>query len=387
MRSVTKTLHSRGLVPPRDDLVMNKPGLMSTQIMPNHLPTEADVVVAGAGVIGMLTAWNLHQHGLDVMLLDQQRPFAGSSWAGGGILCPVPQWQYPPQVDELVRASSQLYPALIDHLQAVSGVALDYATTGLLFTGPYDAMAEPWRQQHADDVDRGVLQDWQPECDQRPAWLLKNVAQLRNPRLGKALLAVCRQCGLAVLPDHALVDIQPASTRRLSVHCGNGEKFAADHVVIAAGAWTDELLRQCGLSGFGIKPLRGQMLLLQGQPGRLRHIISGHGKYLIPRPDGLILCGSTVEDVGFDTGITDAARDEILAACCDLYPPAAELPILQQWSGLRPGIADDIPVIAEHPQCAGVWINSGHYRNGLGMAPASAQRLADLIAQSAMPID
>jgi len=348
--------------------------------MPNPLAADADVIIAGAGAIGMLTACYLHEHGLKVVVLDQQRPFAGSSWAGGGILCPVPPWQYPPQVVELVRASSLLYPALIDQLEAVSGVGLDYATTGLLFTGPFDAMAEPWRQKNAAEVDHGILQDWYPECDQRPAWLLKNVAQLRNPRLGKALLAFCRQSGIAVLPDHAVVKIQPASTRRLSVHCGNGRKLAADHVVIATGAWTDELLRRCGLSGFGIKPLRGQMLLLQGQPGQLRHIISGHGKYLIPRPDGLILCGSTVEDAGLDTGITNAAREEILAACCDLYPPAAELPILQQWAGLRPGIADDIPVIAEHPECAGVWINSGHYRNGLGMAPASAQRLTQEIA-------
>ena len=85
--------------------------------------------------------------------------------------------------------------------------------------------------------------------------------------------------------------------------------------------------------------------------------------------------------------VSSSVFEDILADCCDLYPPAAELPILQQWSGLRPGIADDIPVIAEHPQCAGVWINSGHYRNGLGMAPASAQRLADLIAHSALPSD
>lgn len=332
----------------------------------------------------MLSAWYLRQQGLQVIVLDQQQPFAGSSWAGGGILSPVPPWHYPAEVAALVRASLALYPALVAELQDISAIELDHVTSGLLYTGPFDEQAEPWRQRHADAVDCGVAQDWQPECDQRPAWLLRQVAQLRNPRLGKALLVACQARGISVLPEHAVVDVRPSSSRHLRVRCANGQMLHARHVVIAAGAWTDTVLQRCGLAGFGIKPLCGQMLLLQGQPGQLRHVLSGHGKYLIPRPDGLILCGSTVEDVGFDTTITSAAREEILAACVDLYPPAAQLPILQQWSGLRPGIADDIPVIAEHAECAGVWINSGHYRNGLGMAPASAQRLADLIAQSVL---
>jgi len=349
---------------------------------------EGDVVVVGAGAIGMLSAWYLRAQGFTVTVLDQQQPFAGSSWAGGGILSPVPPWHYPAAVDALVRASLQLYPDLIDRLQALSGVTLDYAVTGLLFTGPFDAGAEPWRQQHADAVACGSLQDWQPGCDGREAWLLKNVAQLRNPRLGKALLAACKAVDVSVLPGHAVMDIIPATARRLEVHCGNGSTHTADHVVFAAGAWTDIVLQRCGLQTCGIRPLRGQMLLLQGRPGELRHIVSGNGKYLIPRPDGLILCGSTVEDVGFDAGTTMAAREEIMTDCVALYPPAADMPLLQQWSGLRPGIADDIPVIAAHPQLPGVWINSGHYRNGLGMAPASAQRLTELVvaANQAAPV-
>jgi len=353
---------------------------MSKHSTANEAAADFDVIVAGAGAIGMLTAWYLHQLGMQVCVLEQNQPFSGSSWAGGGILSPVPPWHYPAEVDALVHASLQLYPALVEQLQTMSGVALDHVVTGLLYTGPFDAAAEPWRLHHADRIECGQLSDWQAECDQRPAWLLKQVAQLRNPRLGKALLAACQLCGIKVLPDHEVTDIQPGRSRRLTVACGKGGMLSADDVVIAAGAWTDSLLQRCGLSGFGIKPLRGQMLLLQGLPGQLQYIVSGNGKYLIPRPDGLILCGSTVEDVGFDSGVTEAAQEEILHDCVALYPPARDMPLLQQWSGLRPGIADDIPVICEHPQLAGVWINSGHYRNGLGMAPASAQRLAQQIA-------
>ncbi len=341
-----------------------------------------EVVVVGAGAIGLLTAWYLRQQGLQVTVLEQHRPFSGSSWAGGGILCPVPPWQYPAQVGELVREALLLYPDLIAELQDSSGLVLDFATTGLLFTGPFDDRAEPWRCAHSEEVEHGLLSAWQPQCDDRPAWLLKHAAQLRNPRLGKALLAACTQRGIKVLPNHSVRSLAVSPSGRWVVCCGEQQTLTADQVVIAAGAWTDVVLQRCGLKGCGIKPMRGQMLLLQGQPGQLRFIVSGHGKYLIPRPDGLILCGSTVEDVGFDTGITAAARAEILAVCSDLFPPASGLPVLRQWSGLRPAIDGDIPVVGPHPQCPGLWINSGHYRNGLGMAPASAQRLAELIGQA-----
>jgi glycine oxidase len=344
--------------------------------------TDQDCIVVGAGAIGLLTAWYLRKSRLAVTVLDQSRPFSGASWAGGGILSPVPPWHYPAQVDELVRSSLLLYPGLIAELQNISGLALDFATTGLLFTGPFDDHAEPWRRAHPEDVAQGLLSEWQPHCDDRLAWLLKHTAQLRNPRLGKALLAGCVEKGIAVLPEHAAQVVDTGIARRLAVVCSNGVRLEADHIVIAAGAWTDSLLHDSGLSGYGIRPLRGQMLLLQGQSGQLRYIVSGHGKYLIPRPDGLILCGSTVEDVGFDVHTTPQARESILRDCIDLFPPARDLPVVRQWAGLRPGIANDVPVIAQHQQLPGLWINSGHYRNGLGMAPASAQRLAQMVTDS-----
>jgi glycine oxidase len=149
-------------------------------------------------------------------------------------------------------------------------------------------------------------------------------------------------------------------------------------VVIAGGAWSAALLRDTGLD-LPVTPVRGQMIQFKARPGLLRHIVLDRDHYLVPRQDGLILAGSTLEHVGFDKSTTQAARDLLRERALQLVPALADCPIVRHWAGLRPGSKDGIPLIDEHPQIRGLYVNAGHYRNGVGMAPASARLLVDRI--------
>ncbi len=155
---------------------------------------------------------------------------------------------------------------------------------------------------------------------------------------------------------------------------------AAGAVIVAAGAWSGMLLSAFG-PGFGIEPVRGQIALLRGRPGLLAAIVGADCHYLIPRRDGRILAGSTVERAGFDKTTTREAVDELAAAARSLIPALSGAPVETAWAGLRPGSPGGIPLIGPHPSVEGLFLNPGHYRNGLFLAPGSAALLADLVLQ------
>ncbi len=336
--------------------------------------------------MGLMTAWMLRRQGWQVTVYDQAEAFAGSSWAGGGIISPVPPWSYPLPVRQLVAASLRQYPELVAELHGSSGIDPELIRAGLLYLGPFDDAGEDWRSRNAAQLQVGRLNDWLPGAADLPAWQFTNVAQVRNPRLGQALLQAAIRQGVVVHQHSPVRRIHLQAGQVTGLELRSGELQPCRHTVLAAGAWSDIILRNSGLAGLGIKPLRGQMLLWQAPPGCLTHMVTGHGKYLIPRRDGHILGGSTVEDVGFDNATTAAALDEIQHACRQMFPLLKELTLVRQWSGLRPAIAGDIPVIGPMPDTQGLWLNTGHYRNGLGMAPASCELLVSLMTGTKCPL-
>jgi glycine oxidase len=155
-------------------------------------------------------------------------------------------------------------------------------------------------------------------------------------------------------------------------------EYSADRVVITAGAWSAQLLRETGLE-LPVEPVRGQMVQFQASPGLLRHIVLYQNHYLIPRLDGLILAGSTLEYTGFDKATTTEARDELTRATSALVPALSECELVRQWAGLRPGSPEGVPFIGEHPMIRGLFVNAGHFRNGVVMAPGSVQLLLELM--------
>jgi glycine oxidase len=152
--------------------------------------------------------------------------------------------------------------------------------------------------------------------------------------------------------------------------------LAAERVVIAGGAWSSLIMQQAGLE-LAVEPVLGQMIMFETRPGLLRHITMNGDYYLIPRQNGLVLAGSTMEYTGYTKKITQTARNVLEEKALRLLPALSKYKVIKHWAGLRPGTADGIPFIGEHPQVPGLYMNTGHFRNGVVMAPASAQLLLD----------
>lgn len=340
---------------------------------------QPDVLVVGAGVIGLTTAWALLQAGRRPLVLDAGEPARESSWAGGGIVCPVPPWIYPAEVNALVARSRALLPDLVRKLESSSGLDCEYRVSGLLLVGDFYEQGRAWLEAEWPSHRAGQAADFEPRLQPRqaPAVLLPEVPQLRNPRFTRALIESLRRASVVVRSDAPVRRIELGAGEARGLELQSGERLQAEDVVLATGAWTDEVLKNSGLTGLGIYPVRGQMLLFRPQQPLLRHIVN-HGRgYLIPRCDGRILAGSSVEEVGFDR----RPRAEFYRQTLDLaracLPELKESDLECHWLGFRPGTRAELPAIGAYPGIRRLWLNAGHYRNGLGMAPAAAELLLD----------
>ena len=327
-----------------------------------------DFLILGGGIIGLSTALELARDGARVTVVERGVAGGESSWAGGGILSPLLPWHYTAPVNQLCHLGSALYPDWVAELQSATGIDPEYWRCGMQVLPPFDAdAARGWCTQHG----------WPLVQDDGALWL-PEVAQVRNPRLIKALRAAVLARGIRLLEGIEITAVTRAGARLSAVETTHGRMAAATYIV-TAGAWSQTVLGELA-PHWPIKPMRGQMLLFHINPGVLNHVILQQGIYLIPRRDGHILVGSTVEDVGFDKSTTVAAHAMLHGAAIALLPALQNAPVIMHWSGLRPGSVDNIPTIARHPLIENLYANTGHFRYGVTMAPASARLLADLIA-------
>ena len=263
---------------------------------------KPDYIIIGAGVIGCATALALVKEGAQVTILERGTLGGESSWAGGGILSPLLPWDYSGAVVALTQRSLHLYPRWVECLRADSGVDPEYWVCGMQVLPPYDAeKAIQWCDQH------GMIY----KVGSDGALWLPQVAQVRNPRLLRAMRCALQQKGVHLIEHTEVTGLHVNMGKVMTLTSSRGE-YSAPGYIVTTGAWSRELLGSWALH-LKIKPVRGQMLLFKSSPGVLPHIVLHQGMYLIPRRDGHILVGSTLEDVGFDKGTTSDAKAKLVA--------------------------------------------------------------------------
>lgn len=346
----------------------------------------SDVLIVGAGIMGLMTARVLALAGCRVTVLERGEPGREASWAGGGIVSPLYPWRYSPAVTALAAEARRAYPVLVDELREETGIDAELVPCGMLMLDAEDARdALAWAQAQGEPLERHdqaslrttmpwLAQDW------HEGLLMPGIAHVRNPRLLKALQASLQRLGVSVIPHAEVVAAAVSGASITSLRTSDGRDYSADKIVVCGGAWSRGLLEVMQMAALPpVRPVMGQMLMYRLEPGTLPCMVMAEGRYVLQRRDGHLLCGSTLEETGFDKTITTSARTSLMASAERLLPALAGVEPVMQWAGLRPGSPNGIPFIGRVPDKDNLWVNAGQYRNGLVLAPASATLLADVL--------
>ena len=343
----------------------------------------SEVIIVGGGIIGMLTALELHAASVDVLVIERGPLGGESSWAGGGIISPLHPWRYGTPVNQLAEISKTIYPSLAQQLQQESGVDCELLTSGLLYTGLEDQHdAESWARTWSVPMQiltnpgqvHGIEPQVNPVIDSG-LWL-PNIMQIRNPKLVKALKGSFEARGIHYR-EHTPVTELVITAGKIEGIKTSTQTLAAPKVIIASGAWSAGFIER--EQNVAVEPVKGQMIMFKGEPGLVQRMVLSAGHYIIPRKDGRVLAGSTLERTGFDKSTTNAATVELRRAAVEIIPALADLPIERQWAGLRPGTEQGVPYICPHPDIKGLYLHAGHYRNGVVLGAASARLMAEIV--------
>ena len=357
--------------------------------------STANVVIVGAGVIGLTIARALRQRGVrDVMLIERGRPGAEASWAAGGILAPQVEADHQDEFFRFACASRDLYPEFASTLKEETGVDVEMDTTGTLCLGFTQLEEKELRRRYEWQTGEGLQVEWltgdearrlEPcvSANVRCALRFPQDVQVENRRLVEALVRANEELGVQFVISRAVTALRIKDERVCGVETSAGF-VAAPVVVVAAGAWSS-LIDSPGLPPIQVGPVRGQMLCFSADPNFARHVIYSARGYLVPRRDGRLLAGSTAERVGFDKRVTDDGVSAIKTMALEISAATAGLAIIDSWAGFRPRAPDDLPVLGPCQGAEGLFYATGHYRNGILLAPMTGLVIADAIVDGVFP--
>lgn len=357
--------------------------------------TSADVIIIGGGVIGLTIARVLAQRGVrQVTLIERGRLGAEASWAAGGILAPQVEVDDRNAFFQLACASRDLYPEFAVSLKEETGVDVELDTTGTLSLGFTSKDETELRRRYEWQQGEGLEVEWLTGAQVRrlePCISDKVVCGLRFPRdfqidnrrLLNALVRANEELGVHLITGLSVKAIRIEHERVYGVETASGF-VDAPIVVVAAGAWSS-LIGLPRLPAFQIEPVRGQMLCFEASPQIARHVLYSSSGYLVPRLDGRVLAGSTSEHAGFDKSVSKEGIDAITSMALEIVPGIAALPMIDSWAGFRPRAKDDLPVLGSSTEATGLLYATGHYRNGILLAPITGKILADEIVDGIVP--
>lgn len=358
---------------------------------------SAEVIIIGGGVIGLTIVRALAQRGVrELMLIERGQPGAEASWAAGGILAPQVEADHQDEFLQLACASRDLYPEFAESLKEETGVDVELDTTGTLCLGFAPGDEAEMRRRYEWQQGEGLEVEWlsgdearrlEPcvSAEVRCALRFPRDFQIENRRLISALVRTNEELGVQLIAGSSVNSVRIRHDRVCGVETSNGF-VEAPVVVVAAGAWASSIKSpDAKLPAITIEPVRGQMLCFEARPQIARHVIYSSRGYLVPRRDGRLLAGSTAEHVGFDKRVTDEGMNAIKSMALEIAPGMAALPIIDSWAGFRPRAKDGLPVLGPCEGIAGLFYATGHYRNGILLAPITGKVMVDAIVDGVVP--
>jgi glycine oxidase len=355
--------------------------------MPQDPTARADVVVIGAGVIGLSIAWRVSQRGAAVCVLERGELGGGASYVAAGMLAPVAEADSGElALLELGLRSARLWPAFAAELAEASGADPGLRRCGSLVVARDRDEAAALEREHALRLELGL------DVER----LLPSAARTREPALAPtirlaldvpgdhaadpratvcALAEACRRTGVAMYTRAAVRRISCEGAKIAGVQLAGGAVVATEQVVVAAGAWSGALAGLPDAARFPLRPVKGQIMRLRDPagPGLLERIVRFEGGYLVPRGDGRYVLGATMEERGFDTSVTAGGLYELLRDAGELVPGIHELAVEETAAGLRPATPDNAPVLGRCDEVEGLVWATGHHRNGILLAPVTAE--------------
>jgi glycine oxidase len=352
----------------------------------------AAVVIIGGGVIGLSIARELGRRKIGQVTLLERAPSLGreASYAAAGMLAPQAEADQPDAFFELACASRDLYPTFASELLEETGIDIELDRTGTLFLALNDRDEEEiaeryrWQQRAHLLVERLSAEETRrlEPCvshEVRAALRFPLDIQVENRRLTTALATSAEKHGVRLLTETDVRSLLIEGEQVRGVETSQG-KVAAPVVVIATGAWTSFLtFADKGAQTISIEPVRGQMLCFESNQRLARHVIYSPRGYIVPRLDGRLLAGSTTEHAGFEKCVTGAGLHQMTAHALEIAPAVGALPLLDSWAGLRPRAEDGWPVLGASAEAQGLFYATGHYRNGILLAPLTGALLAEQI--------
>lgn len=355
---------------------------------------QADVVVIGAGVQGSAVALRLAQAGRSVLVLERSIPGAEASSAAGGILSPDVEALEPGPFHDLCTASLERYPAFAAEVERLSGMWVGYRGGGTLEVAFDDevarvlaARAEKLQQS---GIEVAVL-DGEAARRLEPALSGRTRGALHFPReasldprlLGRALAIAAQRAGARFLTGQAK-RIALEGGRAAGVEHEAG-RIEAGAVVLAAGSWSLQLEGH-GLPPGAVRPVRGQMGVLDTRPPLLSRVVFSDKGYVVPRADGRLLCGATMEEVGFEKAVTAGGLLHVLGLAVEIAPALAQAHFVECWSNFRPATPDGSPILGPG-SVPGLFYATGHYRNGILLTPITADAVSAAVLGRPTPLD
>jgi glycine oxidase len=353
-----------------------------------------DVVIAGGGVIGGAIALELARAGLSVAVFDRQQPGQEASWASAGILSPAPENPGVVSMVPLGKASMSLYPEFVAQVEEISGASVGFRPKGTLealFSHDTKAelstiialhhglglKAEPLRAEDARELEPSLSEEVEA------AVFRPEEASIDNRALTAAILQAAKRRGAEIFSGDGAKAIWREGHRCAGLVLQN-EKVEADWTIIAAGCFSATIE---GIAPYAsVRPAKGQMAALRADEVKIERVLWSEKIYLVPRNDGRILAGATVEHAGFDKRVTAGGIEKILSAAIDLAPGLANARIEETWAGLRPDSPDHLPILGP-TDVDGLLMATGHFRSGILLTPVTARLIREWITEQRVSVD